>query len=108
MKIIVRRILVAAPYQLLRILVGILVFLCLAGFDLTRHSVPPDEILDGGPPKDGIPAILQPKFVSAPDARFLMPDDRVIGVFLHGSARAYPLKVLNWHEVVDDSVAGTP
>src|SRR5215472_10199714 len=108
MKIIVRRILVAAPYQLLRILVGILVFLCLAGFDLARHSVPTDEILDGGPPKDGIPAILEPKFVSASDAVFLMPNDRVVGVLVKGRARAYPLKILNWHEVVDDALAGSP
>jgi Protein of unknown function (DUF3179) len=83
-------------------------FFCLTGFDLARHNVSPDQILDGGPPKDGIPAILQPKFVSASDALFLIPNDRVIGVFVHGRARAYPLKVLNWHEVVDDSVAGTP
>src|SRR5262245_49199459 len=48
----------------------ITLFICLTGFDLTRHNVPPGEILDGGPPKDGIPAILQPKFVSASDALF--------------------------------------
>jgi hypothetical protein len=86
----------------------IALFTCLTGFDLTRHSVPLGQILNGGPPKDGIPAILQPKLVGASDASFLMPDDRVIGVFVHGKARAYPLKILNWHEVVDDSVGGKP
>src|SRR5262249_59761116 len=51
-------------------------------------------------------AILQPKFVSASDGVFLMPEDQVIGVVVAGRARAYPLKILNWHEVVDDAVAG--
>ncbi len=86
----------------------IMAFMCLTGFDLTRHSVSPGQILNGGPPKDGIPAILDPKFVSASTATFLMPDDRVIGVFVHAKAKAYPLKILNWHEVVDDSVGGKP
>ncbi|MGH7781559.1 MAG: DUF3179 domain-containing protein [Candidatus Binataceae bacterium] len=91
---------------LLRCSLVIILYTFLTGFDLTHHSVPPDQILGGGPPKDGIPAILQPKFVSAASAAFLMPDDRVIGVFVEGKARAYPLKILNWHEVVDDQVAG--
>ena len=82
--------------------------LCLAGFDLARHSVPPNQILDGGPPKDGIPAILQPKSVRASDAVFMMASDRVVGVVIRGKPRAYPLKILNWHEVVDDVVADNP
>jgi hypothetical protein len=85
-----------------------LVYPWLTGFDLARHNVPPGEILDGGPPKDGIPAILQPKFVSASDAVFLTPEDQVVGVVVAGKARAYPLKILNWHEVVDDAVADRP
>jgi hypothetical protein len=84
----------------------IVVSICLMGFDLTRHSVPPSQILDGGPPKDAIPAILQPKFVNASGALFLMPNDRLIGVVIEEEPRAYPLKILNWHEVVDDAVAG--
>ncbi|MGH8141459.1 MAG: DUF3179 domain-containing (seleno)protein [Steroidobacteraceae bacterium] len=76
------------------------------GFDLTRHVVPLDQILDGGPPKDGIPAILHPSFVSAGRAAFLTPRDLVIGVVVHDHAWAYPVKILNWHEVVDDSAAG--
>lgn len=78
----------------------------LAAFDLSRHSVPPGQILDGGPPKDGIPAILQPKFVSASEAGFLEANDQVVGILVEGKARAYPLRILNWHEVVDDSVGG--
>jgi uncharacterized protein DUF3179 len=76
----------------------------LAAFDLSRHGVPAGQILDGGPPKDGIPAILQPKFVRVSEAGFLEPGDRVVGLVVEGKARAYPLKILNWHEVVDDSV----
>lgn len=75
------------------------------GFDLSRHSVPPEEILGGGPAKDGIPAILDPKFVSPNEAKYLSDDDRVIGVVRKGEAKAYPLRILNWHEVVNDKVA---
>jgi hypothetical protein len=86
----------------------IVLYAFLTGFDLSRHSVPADQILDGGTTKDGIPAILQPKFVSASEAAFLVPSDRVVGVVVKGKARAYPLKILNWHEVVDDAAGGTP
>ena len=106
MKIIAHRNFFTVRYQLLSVLLWILLFPCLTGFDLSHHSVPRDQILDGGPAKDGIPAILQPKFVPAAKAAFLMPNDLVVGVFMKGSARAYPLKILNWHEVVDDAVAG--
>ena len=55
----------------------------------------------GGPPKDGIPAIDKPRFVAASQAR-LADDDRVLGVERNGVARAYPVRILNWHEVVND------
>ena len=80
----------------------------LAGFNLDNAIVPRDEILSGGPPKDGIPALLKPKFISAEEADFLKPDDKVIGVQVGNDARAYPIKILNWHEVVNDTVGGTP
>jgi hypothetical protein len=89
-----------------KVLLLVLLYPWLTGFDLAHHSVPLDQILDGGPSKDGIPAILDPKFVPAASTLFLMPSDRVIGVFSNGKAKAYPLKILNWHEVVDDSVGG--
>ena len=91
-----------------RVLLVILLFPCLAGFDLTRHSVPIDQVLDGGPPKDGIPAIMEPKFIPAAKAAFVTPNDEVVGVLFKRKARAYPLKILNWHEVVNDAVAGSP
>jgi hypothetical protein len=83
-------------------------WLILAGFDLSIHSVPPEQILGGGPPKDGIPAIDAPRFVRAYEATFLADDDRVIGVVVAGEARAYPIRILNWHEIVNDDIAGKP
>ena len=78
------------------------------GFDLENAIVPRNEILSGGPPKDGIPAILDPKFVGAENADFLRDSDAVIGVEIAGAARAYPIRILNWHEIVNDSVNGKP
>lgn len=77
-------------------------------FDLTQSTVPLDQIVEGGPGRDGIPAILHPHFVSAGDATFLQPADRVLGVSLGGEAKAYPVKILNWHEIVNDSIDGKP
>ena len=71
------------------------------GFDVANASVPATAIARGGPPKDGIPAIDRPKFVPATRAG-LADDDRVLGVALDGAARAYPVRILNWHEVVND------
>ncbi len=89
-------------------LIMIVLYPWVAGFDLSRHSVPTEEILSGGPSKDGIPAITKPKLVPADKADFLGPDDLVIGIVVGDQPRAYPLRILNWHEVVDDSVGGTP
>jgi hypothetical protein len=72
------------------------------GFDLNDASVPAREIRSGGPPRDGIPALNKPEFIQANDARFLNEDDRVIGIVINGVTRAYPIKILNWHEIVND------
>lgn len=77
------------------------------GFDLTRHAVPPSQILPGGPPRDGIPALLHARFVPASQSK-LRPDDRVLGIAIGGSAKAYPVRILNWHEVVNDEIGGLP
>src|SRR5690242_13159678 len=78
------------------------------GFDLKGALVPASEIAHGGPPRDGIPALDDPKFVAAADDLFLKGDDRVLGITLNGAAKAYPLAILNWHEIVNDRVGGVP
>lgn len=77
--------------------------------DFTRHTVPLDEFLSGGPGKDGIPAIDAPRFVSVSEAsEFLEAREPVIEVAIDGQARAYPLQILIWHEIANDTLAGTP
>ena len=71
------------------------------GFDLASSSVPVYEILNGGPPRDGIPALTLPPLVSAAEAPW-QDDDRVIGITLDGESRAYPIAMLDWHELVND------
>ncbi len=75
-------------------------------FDLSRHSVLLDQLVDGGPGKDGIPAILTPTFISASDATFLRDEDRVLGLAAGQEAKTYPVKILNWHEIVNDAIGG--
>ncbi len=84
------------------------VALCLSGFDFTKHSIPPEEIRGGGPPKDGIPAILDPQFIPAQEATFLEDSDELIGVVEGGIAKVYPLRILTWHEVVNDRLGDKP
>lgn len=72
------------------------------GFDLSDSLVPADQIHLGGPPRDGIPAIDNPRFIAADKAAFLQPGDRVLGITYGGQSKAYPVKILNWHEVVND------
>lgn len=76
------------------------------GFDVSNALIDVDEILSGGPKKDGIPAIDEPKFVAAKRADFLSPTDRVLGLVIDGVAKAYPVKILNWHEIVNDRIRG--
>jgi hypothetical protein len=80
----------------------------LMGFSLDNAIVPRSEILSGGPPKDGIPALLEPALVRAVESGFMNPGDTVIGVVVAGQPRAYPIKILNWHEVVNDAVGDRP
>ena len=75
--------------------------------DFSRHSVPLDEFTAGGPPRDGIPPIDAPRFTPAADAEGAA-NEPVIEVEIDGEARAYPIRVLIWHEIVNDTLAGTP
>ncbi|MEE8559470.1 MAG: DUF3179 domain-containing protein [Alphaproteobacteria bacterium] len=76
--------------------------------DFSRHSVDYSEIMSGGPPKDGIPSIDNPKFVHISEAKGLGEREPVIGLVINGDARAYPLRILMWHEIVNDTVGGVP
>jgi hypothetical protein len=77
-------------------------------WDFSKHSVPLDEIVAGGPPRDGIPALTNPEYVPAREAGYMREDEQVLGVFLQGVARAYPIRVLSWHEVVNDDFGQEP
>ena len=77
--------------------------------NVSKRSIDLSEIVKGGPPKDGIPAIDRPRFVSVDEARrWLGHKEPVIALELDGESRAYPLQVLVWHELVNDEVRGTP
>jgi Protein of unknown function (DUF3179) len=74
--------------------------------DFGRHSVPLRQFQSGGPGKDGIPALDRPRFVGVAEASFLRSREPVIALTVAGRARAYPLQILTWHEIVNDVVAG--
>ncbi|MGH7700691.1 MAG: DUF3179 domain-containing protein [Gemmatimonadales bacterium] len=77
--------------------------------DFSRHTVPLAEIVSGGPPKDGIPAIDRPRFETVSRAaRWLSDREPVVVVEIGDDARAYPLQILMWHEIVNDAVGGEP
>jgi hypothetical protein len=86
------------------------------GFSLEPCLVPRDRIVASGMPRDGLHALVEPTTWTLAQydegarqyRKLLVPDDRVIGVKLGGQARAYPLRFLVWHEVVNDTVAGVP
>ena len=73
-----------------------------------KHSIPLDKIKGGGPPKDGIPSIDDPKFAEISDSRFMSDSDTVIGLEINGEVKAYPIFILVWHEIVNDNVGGVP
>ncbi len=90
------------------------------------HSVPPAEIVSGGPPPDGIPSIDNPKFIPAREVNQFIPagqtnqflpvsqtnpisdSSTVLGIYYNGEAKAYPLYIMVWHEIVNDVVGGKP
>ncbi len=74
-----------------------------------KHIVPYDELISGGPPRDGIPSIDEPQFVSPEAAsEWLAGNEPVIALEIDGEARAYPLQIMTWHEIVNDTVADVP
>ncbi len=77
--------------------------------DFRKHCVHYNEIFSGGPPKDGIPALSNPKFVSVSEANnWLKPTEPIIFFQVGNDVRAYPIQILIWHEIVNDTVGGLP
>ena len=80
-----------------------------ADWDFSKHSIPVEGIRGGGPPRDGIPALFDPAYITAKEAdRLLKPGERVLGLVINGVSRAYPIRIMSWHELVNDGIAGTP
>ncbi len=92
------------------------------GTDSSHTSIPLDEVLSGGPPPQGIPALgfggdwqgaasatVQPRFISQEEATaWLGENEPVIVLVINGEAKAYPLQILTWHEIANDTVGGVP
>jgi hypothetical protein len=76
--------------------------------DFSKSRIGWQEVLSGGPPKDGIPSIDKPTFKPAAEDRELAASEPVIGLEIMGDARADPLRILIWHEIVNDVVGGMP
>jgi Protein of unknown function (DUF3179) len=73
-----------------------------------KHRARLEEIQWGGVRKDGIPALTNPRHVPGRTATYLTPDELVLGVVIRGEARAYPLRIMDWHEMANDVVGGVP
>ena len=67
-----------------------------------------EEIVWGGVLVDGFPALDGPRLIAAADADYLRPSDPVFGVEINGDARAYPLRIMGWHEMLNDTIGGVP
>ena len=75
--------------------------------DFSKSAVDFSEIMSGGPPRDGIPPIDDPQFVPVAEAALAAPEP-VIALKVGDDARAYPLSVLIWHEIANDTIGGMP
>ncbi len=76
--------------------------------DGVKHLIPLDKVRGGGPPKDGIPSIDSPVFAGIDESRFMSDSDTVVGVEINGDAKAYPIFILVWHEIVNDRIGNVP
>jgi hypothetical protein len=77
--------------------------------DFSEHSVPLSEFQSGGPPRDGIPPVDEPRPTSQADAeRWLSDREPVLAVAVGDHVRAYPVQILVWHEIVNDALGGRP
>ncbi|MEX2448628.1 MAG: DUF3179 domain-containing protein [Solirubrobacterales bacterium] len=79
------------------------------GTDFSERSVPLEEFASGGPGKDGIPAIDRPRFVAVEEAERILEDRESIAVVeIGGAAKAYPIRIMVWHEIVNDHLGDRP
>ncbi len=77
--------------------------------DFTKKSIDLEELIAGGPPKDGIPALTNPKFISIDDAgEWLKDNEPLIALEVNGITKGYPLQILIWHEIVNDEINDVP
>lgn len=77
--------------------------------DGIKYIIHPSDLKSGGPPKDGIPAIDNPKYVTVDEADQWIQDNELVLVIRHKNiTRAYPLQIMVWHEIVNDKIAGDP
>jgi hypothetical protein len=77
-------------------------------FDGVKTNIRLEEIVWGGVSKDGIPDLQNPPAIAGSQADYLEPNDRVFGVTINGERKAYPLRILNLHEMANDVVGGVP
>jgi len=74
-----------------------------------KYIVDPNKIIGGGPPKDGIPSIDNPKYVSVQEAdQWIQDNELILAIIYKGVKRVYPLQIMVWHEIVNDNIAGDP
>jgi Protein of unknown function (DUF3179) len=72
------------------------------------HKIRLEEIVWGGVHKDGIPALINPELIDATSADYLTDDELVFGISINGDVRAYPLRIMDWHEMFNDVIGGVP
>jgi len=75
-------------------------------FENPKSSIRLDEIRWGGVRRDGIPPLRNPEMISVKKAKYLADDNVVFGVIINGDARAYPKRILAWHEMFTDTIGG--
>lgn len=80
----------------------------LSEWDYSKYNIDTAQIMSGGPPRDGIPALFEPRTLPAQYVDFLNDNDQVLGVVHNGVSRAYPTRILSWHELVNDDFGGDP
>lgn len=76
--------------------------------DFSKSSVDYSEILSGGPPRDGIPSIDKPQFIPVGEESSIPGMEPVIALQVEGQTKGYPLRILTWHEIVNDEIGGIP